>query len=446
MIEIVAPLLFSKEKEYILNTIFTKFLGLEIKIIFKDTKQYKIILPNKKEVIFNNDFFSKIKTEETYLRIENIPSEVQYIEKSRFISEDNLPVIYGDTSIKILENYIVCGVDIFASSFFMLTRWEEYVITQKDKHARFPDKLSLAYKNNFYKRPIVNEYVEMLWNIMYSLDSSITRKERTYSKYITHDVDEIRRYDSITKYLKALAGDVISRKNPFLWFKTTTDFFTYTFGLRKDIYDTFDYLMDISEKHNTKSHFYFMPNKLAEIDARYDVESKIVKTIINNIEKRNHIVGIHGSYDGYNKPDVFRAELNRLRLIHNTVTEGRQHYLRFTNPLTWQIWEDNGLKKDSTVGYQEFSGFRAGVCYEYNVFNILTRETLNIIEQPLIAMEVAVRNQFKDVNHFVNDFLFVSEKVKKYNGKFVLLWHNNNFNNFEWRKYSKEYEHIISKI
>lgn len=36
----------------------------------------------------------------------------------------------------IEEDYIYCGADIFASSFFMLTRREELVINKKDQYGR----------------------------------------------------------------------------------------------------------------------------------------------------------------------------------------------------------------------------------------------------------------------------------------------------------------------
>ena len=80
---------------------------------------------------------------------------------------------------KIIE----CGIDIFASSFFMLTRWEEYVNKIRDMHNRFPAYASLACKNNFLDRPIVNEYVEMLWNMLKFLGCKQEKKKRISTSF-----------------------------------------------------------------------------------------------------------------------------------------------------------------------------------------------------------------------------------------------------------------------
>jgi hypothetical protein len=35
------------------------------------------------------------------------------------------------------------------------------------------------------------------------------------------------------------------------------------------------------------------------------------------------------------------------------------------------------------------------------------------------------------------------DKVKKYNGEFVFLWHNSSFNTNQWKKYQKVYERVL---
>jgi len=446
MIKLVIPESYSKEREYIIKTLLETFLGLDINISYDSQEiDYLLELPNNAQIVIKDSFFSNFSKKDTYLHENNIPNKINYV-KNSFILEDDIPIIYGNEILDIKQDKIVCGIDIFASAFFMLTRWEEYVVKKRDKHNRFPDKLSLAYKNNFHKRPIVNEYIEMLWNMIHSLDNSLQRKEKKYSVYITHDVDNIRRYDTLKKYIKALAGDLILRKNPLLWLSTTSDYILYKLGLKKDTHDTFDFLMDISEKYNLKSHFYFMPNKLGEADARYNIDNPIVAKTIKAIKEREHIVGIHGSYNGYNKADIFKTELNRLNKFNQKTTEGRQHYLCFENPTTWQLWEDNNLQIDSTIGYSHFAGFRAGTCFEFPVFNILTRSTLRLIEKPLIAMEGAVKEEYNNLDNFISEIYSLSQLTKKYNGTFVFLWHNNNINVKEWKNYSKEYEQIIEKI
>ncbi len=433
---------FWPEKQYIINLILQDFLGFDVVFHQHEKPAYVLKLENGANVIITDYFFSSI-TKETYLHKQYLPTSISYL-KHALCEKEDLPVLFGRPSIIKEKNNFYCEVDIFASSFFMLTRWEEYVQNERDIHNRFPDKLTLAYKNNFHKRPIVDEYVELLWNMLFSLDNSLQKNKKEYSLYITHDIDDFRRYDKLLKYFKALLGDVLNRKNPFLWLKTTSDFVNSYFYNQNDPYDTFDYLMKISEQNNLISHFYFIPGILGEYDVRYDIKDKKIADEINRILKRGHSVGIHGSYKSADNATMFQEELQRLRNVASiTVKEGRQHYLRFIPAKTWRIWADSGMCYDSTVGFSSFSGFRAGTAKSYAVFDILDRKKLSLVEQPLIAMDVAVKQEAHSMESFYNEFVTLSEIIKHYGGQFTILWHNNNFNTKEWREYAVCYEDII---
>lgn len=40
--------------------------------------------------------------------------------------------------------------DVFAASFYLLSRYEEYLPHLKDEHGRYPASESLAFKNGFW--------------------------------------------------------------------------------------------------------------------------------------------------------------------------------------------------------------------------------------------------------------------------------------------------------
>jgi len=149
VIKINIPNNFLPERKYILDILFNEFLGLKFKINVKYvSKNYEIVLENGKKLIIKDLFFSNFEDGLNYLDKKNIPEKIKFF-KNQFIVEKNFPVIYGDDEFKIKEDEIICGIDIFASSFFMLTRWEEYANKTRDLHNRFPATASLAYK--FFK-------------------------------------------------------------------------------------------------------------------------------------------------------------------------------------------------------------------------------------------------------------------------------------------------------
>jgi len=141
------------ERKYVIDIILGEFLELNYTIEVKNNKNYELILENGNKLIIEDHFFYKFQKDLEYLDEKNIPQKVEFA-KNEFIVEDNIPIIYGTN--KLIINHqslftLTCGIDIFASSFFMLTRWEEYVNKTRNKHNRFPAYASLAYKNNFQK-------------------------------------------------------------------------------------------------------------------------------------------------------------------------------------------------------------------------------------------------------------------------------------------------------
>ena len=65
--------------------------------------------------------------------------------------------------------------------------------------------------------------------------------------------------------------------------------------------------------------------------------------------------------------------------------------MRFNIPNTWNIWDRHNLKSDSSIGFYEHIGFRAGTCYEYPVYDVVNRKMLRLTERPLIVMDTALK-------------------------------------------------------
>ena len=399
------------ERKYIIDILFKEFLGLKY-ILEIGSQDYEIILPNKKKLIIEDTFFNKYPKDLEYLKEENIPKN-------------------------IIE------LDIFSASFFMLTRWEEYVNKTRDIHNRFPAIESLAYKEGLLDRPIVNELLEEFKEKLLGLDDGLIFKKRVFSYILTHDIDVAQKYSSLKSGLREIFDDFFKRKNILLGFYHLWNKIVVHAHLKKDPFDTYDYLMDISERLGTKSYFFLHSSNQAKQDINND---KFLKKIVKKIRKRSHFLGYHPSYDAYNNHDIFRRDKQAIEEITNTKLEvGRQHYLKFEVPKTWQIWEDNGMVWDSTLGYADKEGFRCGVCYEYSVFNILTREKLRLKEKPLIVMDGSFASYQEGVSHkqMKNEILSLINTTKKYQGEFVFLWHNSSFNTQEWESYQDIYREVL---
>ena len=448
MLKIRVPKDNINERSYILDVLFNQFLDINYEIVIskEDTKEYIIDIGEKKSIIIKDAFFSLYPKDLEYLQIDAIPKDIIYFKHPLLIEKD-IPILFGKDKIEIYNNEIVSHIDIFATIFFMLTRWEEYVIKTRDEHNRFSHNNSLAYKKGFLNRPIVNEYIEFFWNMLLKLGYKGDRKSRKFSMLLTHDVDEIERYPNFKKAIMGMGGDIIYRKSLSLPFKTLYDYILVSLKIKKDPYDSFDEIMDISDSFGIKSHFFFMSGgTTTKYDNRYNINSPKVKKIIENIKKRGHLIGLHPSYNAYNDYKQFKQEKETLQKVNQApIISGREHYLRFEIPTTWQIWEDNGFEWCSNLAYPKIDGFRAGICYPYTPFNILSRKKLNIKERPLTVMEVTFAQISKNIEEFDKMVDYYLNIIKKYNGEFVLLWHNASFNDISLVPYLPIYTKTLKR-
>ncbi len=443
MLKIRIPQSFENERRYIIDLFFHELLGLKYDLLVFPGANYEIELPNHSILIIKDQFFSHISGD-TYLELANFPAAPIFV-KSDFCDPDEMPVLYGVSDMIVKDDEIICQADIFASAFFLLTRWEEYVNPARDAFGRFPGEESYVQIHQLHYRPLVNEYEVFLWNMLKFLGYKAERKHRIFTVIPTHDVDNFARYDQLRKIFRALGGDLIKRKSVSQFFKTIKTSIKVRRGNLKDPYDMFDELMDMSEHAGLKSEFYFIPGELGERDVRYRFLSESVGQTISKIESRGHVVGYHAGMDSFEDSEQFETEISRLRSIAKNAVSGRQHYLRFAVPYTWRLWNSHGFCYDSSICYENDIGFRASIACEYPVFDILESKQLKLIERPTIVMDRAVLQRYTDPDKFLKVCLQMRRQVEKHHGQFVFLWHPDNFNVSEWADYKAIYPKLLSK-
>ena len=432
------------EQEYIVDYLMNDVLNLDI-------INSNVCLDNKYRFCFgtkileiNNSFFSKWNDKPLdYLHVHNIPKHCFYIDP--FQSKQSIPVLYGDQSMIIEEDYIYCGADIFASAFFMLTRWEELVINKKDQYGRCDESEMLVVREGIWERPIVNEYIRLLYDFLLHLGVQVSPCSHIFTPYLTHDIDDLFRYTSITNLVKNIAGDILHRKSLICLGTTLKSYLLYRCGKIKDPFDTFDWLMDLSDQHGFKNAFYFKAAFKKEYDATYDIRDKKVIDIINNILRRNHEVGFHPSKNTFHNSKQYKEEVKRLKDVFPLIRGGRQHFLLYDIPCTMREWDNNGFEYDAGLGFAFRAGFRCGICYEYPFFDVCKREKLNLKIRPLIVMEAALIRRVSPVD-MEECMKRLAKIVHYYNGEYVFLWHNDNFFRPEVRPYSFVYENIVEYL
>lgn len=433
-----------EERNYAFEVMFGQFLGLshECREIPGDVVRVQLAnAPEAGSLLWPDIFFQKYCNKQfTSALLPSKPLSLWNVARDLAeaqITKSIIPIIYGKPleSGKWFEhkgNTIRLGLDITGSVFFMLIRFEEIVVPDRDEHNRFPARASLAYQEGFLERPIVDEYVEILWTCMQRLWPRLKRKERNYQVFLTHDVDHPLGAINKTwpQVMRNIAGDILRRKNLNLAYRR----FIAKCSKMEDLdpYNTFEFIMDMSERYGLKSIFYFKAGvSNSRFDVYYDLSSPWIKSLISRIHERGHEIGLHTSYEAYRDFRTIRSEFERLlTVLHSLkITQEkwgvRQHYLRFEVPTTWQACEDVGLDYDATVGFADHVGFRCGTCHEYPLFNLKTRRILHLRELPLIIMDMTLLYYMSlQPEQVIEKIERLSNICRLYGGTLSLLWHN----------------------
>jgi len=164
--------------KYTFNLIFRELLNVDIELT-----------SNKEDFIaFEGIKFSYAKQpldNELFFAAGNLLFErgITNIELS-FIEFEGMPAFFP---VYLKES--VMPFDPFAASFYLISRYEEYLPYRKDEYGRFHAKESIAYKKGFLQKPLVNIWAIKIGKIIKEKYPSISFPGKKYKFVPTIDID-----------------------------------------------------------------------------------------------------------------------------------------------------------------------------------------------------------------------------------------------------------------
>ena len=202
MIQVHLPPGMVREREYIVGVLLRDFLRLDYTLLPGSRGRYRLTLDGNRYLELSDCFFPQ--SEHAWLKESSLPHgplvhwrRPAALSEARLV-EETVPVVFGDAAALARFQPTAAGIDlaidIFGSAFHCLTRYEEAVLDERDAHGRFPAQASLAFREGFLGRPLVNEYAELLWACLRRLWPRLTRTRRQFAVRPTHDVDNPFRY------------------------------------------------------------------------------------------------------------------------------------------------------------------------------------------------------------------------------------------------------------
>ncbi len=332
--------------------------------------------------------------------------------------------------------------DIFAASFYLLSRYEEYLDYVPDKFGRFPAKKSLALKHDFIEQPVINIWAEHLKTTLLKHYPNLKFKQNKFRYLSTIDIDNAYayRYKGFIRSSLAYAKLILNLDFTGVFEKTLVHF-----NLKNDPYNSYDYLIKVHQKHQLKAIFFFLTGAYAKYDKNISPKGKAFKKLVQKIATY-YKIGIHPSFASNTNLEILKNEKKVLeKVAEQSIFVSRQHFLILKIPETYQNLLKIGIKEDYSMGFAETPGFRAGTCTPFYFFDLLKNkeEKLKII--PFSVMDVGL----KDYNAYntlqaEQKIKKIIKNVKKVNGLFVSLWHNESLGTKkQWKNWQNVYEKMI---
>jgi hypothetical protein len=332
--------------------------------------------------------------------------------------------------------------DIFAASFYLLSRYEEYLPHQLDMHERYKYKNSILVKHNMFKKPIVEVWAEKFKFALQNKFPDIVFPKRKFYFEPLIDVSMARLYKN-KAFLRYFFGGI----NDLLHFRLKKFILrqqVYLFG-KKDPYDTFDQFLKIKKKYNHPITFFHLLTPYTFYDHNISKNKNNYRTQIKFLADYTDIGLLTSYYAMKNESKIEKEDSFLENIIHKPLFKVRAHFNRIKIPFTYQTYNELELHKDYSMGYNHKIGFRAGTSIPFNFYDIENETETGLLLHPVIISDIMLKYQYHLSAKKAQKILIEQgETIKKYGGHFYPAFHNFILSNTDdWKEWNALYTETI---
>jgi len=311
--------------------------------------------------------------------------------------------------------------DIFAASFYLVSRYEEYHEFQPDEHGRFRSEDSLAFRHGFLGVPVVDLWARELAKMLVRKFPSMTFRRSEYKSLLTFDIDEPFAFlgKNLIGNIGGFIHDIASGSN-----NASHRLGCLTKG-EKDPYEVYDYMIGSADRMRTDIKFFFPVGESSEYDKNPSWRNSEYRALISKISGKFN-TGIHPSYKASSSLQIINTEIGRLKgIVGKECRFSRFHFLRITMPDSYRNLIDAGIREDYSMGYPDEPGFRAGIARSFRFYDIPEEKITDLRIFPFQIMDVTLSASKKltaaEAREVIENTVI---QTRKAGGLFISIWHN----------------------
>ncbi len=415
-----------------------EFIGRELmgdRFVISSEKQ-KFIDTRGPKINYTNE---RITTQECWIKPHSILFENE-------IRDQSLVCIDWEGEKAFFQTESDLPFDIFAATFYLLSRYEEYLPHKKDIYGRYGFENSLAYKEGFLEIPLVNEWLFHFREWMNNKFPGADLRTPAFSFLPTYDIDEAWSY----KYKNPVRRLGAAVKN---FFKGETNLVKerrrVLSGEVPDPFDSYSWMDSLHENSGLRPYYFFL---VAEKTGKYDRNILPHETALQELIKahaKKYDIGIHPSWQSGDDSTLLKREMELLESIsEKKITASRQHFIRFTLPETYRELLNAGIRKDFSMGYGSINGFRASVASPFYWYDLEKEIKTDLLLFPFCFMDAnAFFEQKLLPAEALEEMLEYRRRLKRTGGMMIIIWHNTFLGTAELFKGWKEtYESFVMQL
>ena len=335
--------------------------------------------------------------------------------------------------------------DVFAASFFLVSRYEEYLSQVRDQYGRFRAESTWMFENDMLQKPLVNIWALALGKRLQAVYPDLPIKNPKFTFVPTYDIDAAWSYKhkgvyrTVGGFLKDLASgdrERIRERHQVLR------------GKRKDPFDSFDFQFELQKAFKLKPIYFILCGNYDTNDKNISLRKEAFRNLIKHLGDYAD-VGIHPSFSSYLDIDKMRTEISNLsEVLHRPLTKSRQHFLRMNLPRSYQKLIELDISDDYTMGFASQAGFRAGIADTFRFYDLENDMVTNLRVHPFALMAGTMRDYLNlDVETSLALAKQLVDEVKAVGGTFIYLTHNETLGGEKrWVGWPEMYRQLLTYI
>lgn len=333
--------------------------------------------------------------------------------------------------------------DIFAASFYMLSRYEEYLPQVKDTYGRFLATESLAYKNGFLHQPVVDIWAYKFKDVLQKHFPDFKFPKTFYRIKPVIDIPSPYAYN-LKGVIRSLGGTI----KDFLRFNFKNIYTRYAvlLGFVNDPFDTFKYIINKQKQVKHKFLIFFFIGSYSTFDKGININKRRYVSLIKHIADYCK-VGLKTSYFSISNIELLKKEKRKMEdVINRSLNASRNSFSMLDLPNSYRNMVQLEIKEDYTMGYVNHIGFRAGSCTSFLFYDLdyEVQTPLKICPFQLMDFALLKTTSLLDKKKILSGLI---NQIKAVNGEFIPIFHNYTFSDAaKWEGFKELYDIILSSV